>query len=333
MSETANKTEGAVNLGARTIPLPEALSPQARAVLTAGYGNRPVGGNRGNPEPALDDTEGWLKMIAASDAMAGQMRATVLARLKADVEVQTIAGRPVYIGTPQGERLLDKQKIILEIHGGGLIYGGGEALSLDTAATALRTGRVSYSIDYRMPPLHPYPAALDDCVGLYRALLEKHAAKDIVIMGTSAGGNLAAALALRARDEGLPQAAGLILLTPEIDLTESGDSFSTMVGLDTVLGGRLMQMNLLYAGGADLAHPYLSPLFGDFSKGYPPTFLQTGTRDLFLSNTARMHRAIRKAGVRAELHVWDGMPHGGFGGVTPEDREMNVEMQAFIASL
>ena len=333
MADDAQAKDGAAKLGARVIPLPEALSPQAQAVLTAGYTNRSAGGNRGMAEPALDDKEGWLKMVAASDAAAAPMRAGVLARLKADVEVQTIAGRPVYIGTPQGERLLDKQTVILEIHGGALVFGGGEALRLDTAATALRTGRVSYSLDYRMPPLHPYPAALDDAIGLYRALLEKHAPKDIVMMGTSAGGNIAAALALRARDEGLPLAAGLILLTPEIDLTESGDSFNTMVGLDSVLSGRLMQMNLLYAGGADLSHPYLSPLFGDFSEGYPPTFLQTGTRDLFLSNTARMHRAIRKANIRAELHVWDGMPHSGFGGMAPEDRELNVEMQAFIATL
>jgi acetyl esterase/lipase len=261
------------------------------------------------------------------------MRASVLSRLRADVEVRTIAGRPVYIGAPQGERLIDRQRIVLALHGGALVFGGGEALALDTAATALRTGRVSYSLDYRMPPRHPYPAALDDALGLYRALLARHAPSDIVIMGTSAGGNLAAALALRARDEGLPRAAGLILLTPEIDLTESGDSFNTIVGLDTVLSGRLMQMNLLYAGGADLSDPYLSPLFGDFGKGYPPTFLQTGTRDLFLSNTVRMHRALRKAGVRADLHVWDGMPHGGFGGRTPEDRELNAELQAFIASL
>jgi acetyl esterase/lipase len=333
MADTTAKDEGLARIAAREVPLPEALSPQARAVLAAGYGARPAGGARGLPEPALDDTEGWLKMVAQRDAAAGQMRASVLSRLRADVEVRTIAGRPVYIGAPRGERLIDRQRIVLELHGGALVFGGGEALALDTAATALRTGRVSYSLDYRMPPRHPYPAALDDALGLYRALLARHAPSDIVIMGTSAGGNLAAALALRARDEGLPQAAGLILLTPEIDLTESGDSFNTMVGLDTVLAGRLMQMNLLYAGGADLSDPYLSPLFGDFSKGYPPTFLQTGTRDLFLSNTVRMHRALRKAGVRADLHVWDGMPHGGFGGRTPEDRELNAELQAFIASL
>lgn len=132
---------------------------------------------------------------------------------------------------------------------------------------------------------------------------------------------------LRAKDEGLPTPAALVLLTPEIDLTKSGDSFETVKGLDPRLSS-LKQVNLLYADGNDLTHPYLSPLFGDLS-GFPPTFLQTGTRDLFLSNTVRMHRALRAAGVEAEPHVFEAMPHGGFGG-TPEDMELSREMRLFL---
>lgn len=126
----------------------------------------------------------------------------------------------------------------------------------------------------------------------YRALLAEVPAGRVVVSGTSAGGNLAAALLLRARDEGLAVPAGALLLTPELDLTESGDSFDTLMGLDVVLPARLMEVNLVYAGGADLAHPYLSPLFGDVA-GFPPTLLQAGTRDIFLSNAVRMHRKLR----------------------------------------
>jgi monoterpene epsilon-lactone hydrolase len=197
---------------------------------------------------------------------------------------------------------------------------------------ALRTGRVVYGVDYRVPPDHPYPAALDDCVAAYRALIAETPPERVVVSGVSAGGNLAAALLLRALEEGAPMPAGAILLTPELDLTESGDSFETLMGLDVVLTGRLTEMNQLYAGGADLSHPYLSPLFGDVS-GFPPTLLQAGARDIFLSNTVRMHRKLRAATVEAELHVWEGMPHGGFGGLTPEDREVSAELQAFIGSL
>jgi acetyl esterase/lipase len=132
----------------------------------------------------------------------------------------------------------------------------------------------------------------------------------------------------RAKDEGLPMPAGLVLLTPEVDLTESGDSFTTNLGLDNILSSRLMPANLLYAAGHDLSHPYLSPLFADVS-GFPPTFIQAGTRDLFLSNAVRMHRKLRAAGVDAELHVFEAMPHGGFGGA-PEDIEMRQEIRRFL---
>jgi acetyl esterase/lipase len=115
-----------------------------------------------------------------------------------------------------------------------------------------------------------------------------------------------------------------------VDLTESGDSFHANLGLDSVLTSSLMETNLLYADGHDLADPYLSPLFGDFSKGFPPTFLQAGTRDLFLSNAVRMHRALRAAGVPAELHVFEGAPHGLFFGTAPEDEELDREARRFV---
>jgi monoterpene epsilon-lactone hydrolase len=133
---------------------------------------------------------------------------------------------------------------------------------------------------------------------------------------------------LRAREEGLPMPAALVLLSPEVDLTESGDSFAVNAGVDVVLPGSLMASNLLYAGGADLEDPYLSPLFGDVT-GFPPTLLLTGTRDLFLSNTVRMHRSLLAAQVSAELHVFEAMPHGGFGGA-PEDRVASREVTRFV---
>lgn len=315
-----------VELKSRRVPLPAALSEAAKAVLAM---PRPAQG----AYPALDDKEGWRRLIAARNEASAQMSAPYAARLKADVVASPLAGVAAYKATPQGERLISDGRVVFDIHGGALLFGGTEPnVRFSTAAIALRTGRVAYGVDYRVPPDGPYPAALDDCIGAYRALLAEVPAEQVVVSGTSAGGNLAAALLLRARDEGLAMPAGALLLTPELDLTESGDTFDTLMGLDVVLTARLMEMNLVYAGGADLAHPYLSPLFGEVA-GFPPTLLQAGTRDIFLSNAVRMHRKLRSAGVRAELHVWEGMPHAGFGGLTPEDREVSAELQAFIASL
>jgi len=324
MAETTPKP-GAVGLPARSIPLPPA-SDAARAALQT---PRPPP----RAYPALSDKEGWRKLVAASDAFSWSGVEALAPKLKVDRAVRQVAGRDVHVITPQAERLIDRNQVILNLHGGALVFGGGRMVPFEAATITLRTGRLVHSLDYRMPPDHPFPAGLDDALALYRDMLETHDPKRIVISGTSAGGNLAAALLLRARDEGLPLPAGAILLTPEVDLTESGDTFETLMGLDTVLSTRLTAPNALYAGGTDLAHPYVSPLFGDFTKGYPPTFLQAGTRDLFLSNAVRMHRRLRSAGVRAELHVWDGMPHGGFGGLTPEDRELAAEMRAFLATL
>jgi acetyl esterase/lipase len=132
------------------------------------------------------------------------------------------------------------------------------------------------------------------------------------------------------RDLGIPLPAAIGLFTPEVDLTESGDTFHTNADIDVVLKRGLPVMNALYANGADLAHPYLSPLFGDFTKGFPPTFIQTGTRDVFLSNSVRIHRALRNADVWAELHVGEAMPHGGFGSA-PEDGEIRREFLRFLA--
>ena len=221
--------------------------------------------------------------------------------------------------------------IYLDIHGGSLLMGGGKACEVMARRSAAQVQMQTWSVDYRMPPDHPYPAALDDVLAVYRGLLDVRAPEQIVVGGGSAGGNLAAALVLRARDEGLPLPGALILLTPEADLTESGDSFQTNLGIDNVLTESLADSIALYAGDHDLRHPYLSPLFGDLTAPFPPTFLQAGTRDLFLSNTVRMHRKLRAGGVDAHLHVFEAMPHGGFFGA-PEDDELTDEIRRFLTS-
>jgi len=252
-------------------------------------------------------------------------------RVAATTETVEVDGVRVCIVNPDRVSPGAAGRVYLDIHGGGLFMGGGECCEAMALLNADRIAALTWSVDYRMPPEHPYPAALDDCVTAYRALLRTHRPQDIIVGGTSGGGNLAAALVLRARDEGLLLPAAVVLLTPEVDLTESGDSFQTILGIDSVLTQTLISASQLYAAGHDLAHPYLSPLFGDFTKGFPPTFLQSGTRDLFLSNTVRMHRALRAADVPAELHVFEAMPHGGFGG-TREDAELDAELRRFVDS-
>jgi acetyl esterase/lipase len=280
-------------------------------------------------QPPVGDTDAWRVMIAATDQMVLQM----IGGAQPDgFEVQNteLGGVPTFVVVPPDVEP-GNTRVYLDVHGGGLINGAGELCRVMGMRTAVRFGVRVYAPDYRMPPDHPYPAPLDDCVAAYRGLLERHAAEEIVVGGGSAGGNLAAALILRARDEGLPLPCLAVLISPEVDLTESGDTFKTMIGVDNVGGGKsLMAVNLLYANGRDLTHPYLSPLFGDFAEGFPPTLLTSGTRDFFLSNTVRMHRALRAAGIEADLHIVEAAPHGGFMAETPEERELDLDIRRFV---
>jgi len=183
-----------------------------------------------------------------------------------------------------------------------------------------------------MPPDHPFPAGLDDCLTAYEALLADHRPEEIIVGGASAGGNLAAALILRARDDALPLPAAAVLMTPGVDLTASGDSLQTNRGLDPLIPDGSSPAFGMYAAGHDLTDPYVSPLYGDFTKGFPPTILTTGTRDMLLSDTVRMHRTLRVAGVPADLHVTEAGGHGGFFGMAPEDRQLEQEIRRFVDS-
>ena len=306
------------------LPAPESISEQARHYLVS---PSPIGG--GSPSFDLDDSAAWEQLIAERDADIARL---IESRVPPDLPVEEssfqVNEATTYVFRPHHADGGDRAPIYLDIHGGALIFGGGEVCRLMSRAMAFGRPMITWSVDYRMPPKCPYPAALDDCFAVYCRLLEERSPQDIFVGGASAGGNLAAALILRAKDEGLAMPAGLVLRTPEVDLTESGDTFRTLNGIDSALQP-LMTTNLLYANGADLAAPYLSPLFGDLS-GFPPTYLQAGTRDLFLSNTVRMHRRLLAAGVEAELHVFEAMPHGGFGGGTPEDMDLDQSVLAFL---
>jgi epsilon-lactone hydrolase len=317
------------HLPARDIPVPSSISEQAQAMLALG----PM-----VPEaeyPPLDDHDAWRAMIAERESMVlkmltGVRRGAAEAGTPLALQVDEIdpGGFPVYVILPAGVAPEDR-RVYLDIHGGSWIQGGGEVCRATALRTAPMYGARVWAVDYRMPPDHPYPTPLEDCLAAYRALLGERSPAEIIVGGTSAGGNLAAALVLRARDEGLPLPAAVLLNTPATDLTGAGDTWQTNRGLDTVLTGDSQAAILLYAAGGDLRDPYISPLFGDL-KGFPPTMLTSGTRDRLLSDTVRMHRALRAAGIPAELHVVEAAGHGRFLGMAPEDRAMVAETRRFL---
>ena len=313
-----------VQLSARDVPPPPTISSAAQKVLSDGVSLPRM------TWPSPNDKDAWRKQLATGDAAREQMAATMLAGARAAVETTRIAGVLCYDCVPR-EAPRGDGPIYLFIHGGAFVVGAGTFAKAQGVRSADALGVRTVSVDYRMPPDHPFPAAPEDCVAVYQALIETVDPKRVVIGGSSAGGNLAAAATLMIRDRGIPLPAGTVLLTPEVDLTESGDTFRTNESLDVVLKGGLPNCNALYANGYDLRDPYVSPLFGDFTRGFPPTLVQSGTRDLFLSNSVLIHRKLRDAGIDAELHVWEAMPHGGFiPGDAPENAEIQAEVGRFI---
>lgn len=306
-----------------SFPPPNSISHEAQQFLA-----NPMRIDAG-ADPEVDDIAGWERWIAAKDGPLRQMFAGF--EMSDDILVRSefeIDGVTTYVLRPAGLPDDGTAPIVVELHGGGLVLGGGELAWQMAAMRAATRNAITWVPDYRMPPAHRHPVALEDCHATYLRALEQRPAHRVALFGASAGGNLAAALVLRLKDEGHELPSALVLLTPELDLTESGDTFATLLGVDTMLGS-LAGVNRLYADGRDLADSYLSPLFGDVT-GFPPTFLQSGTRDLYLSNTVRMHRKLLDAGVEVELRVMEAAPHGGFGGRTPEDRAIADDVRSFL---
>lgn len=307
----------------RFIPTPRSISREAQAFLS---NKPPVGATQ---MPPLGDKQAWRAHAAEADRTMAAFTARNAELYPGDHVEHRLSACPLYEIVPQSLTESQGRRTILYIHGGGFCMGGGQAAIYSAMPFASLAGVRTWSLDYRMPPDHPFPAAVDDAVEAYRWLLEHYGPENIAVYGPSAGGNLAPAMILKARDLGLPLPAACAVHSPASDLTESGDTYETNAVIDIILQHRLPELMMLYADGADLTDPLLSPAFADYAAGFPPTMLTSGTRDLLLSSTVMLHRAMRRGGVKAELHVWEAMTHAPFFG-SPEERELLDETVRFM---
>lgn len=304
--------DGELRLHEQTIPIPGSLSPEARGFLTA------MIARAGSPaDPEADAARAVAMLGPAAAGFAGTFETFELDQ-----------GALLHRAVPEGAH---PARAYFDIHGGAFIAGGGEMCRMLAKIRALDHGVTVWSVDYRLAPDHPYPAALDDCLAAYRHVLGLHKPADLVVAGSSAGGNLAAALMLRAAAQGLPLPAGLLLNTPALCMLGKGDSRATNRQLDVSLPDSGGGGPASYVGTADPADPCLSPLEGEIPPGWPPTMLTSGTRDLLLSDSVRMHRKLREAGVDARLFVTEAGVHIGFMGQAPEDRFIMAEGKKFCA--
>lgn len=311
------------NVPARTVPVPNTVSPEMQALIAA-----PLSANWNVAPKSVDE---WRTLSAAS---AGRGLPALRERFGVKTEALTVNGVNGFMVTPQVIPPENRNRLLIHVHGGCYVLSGGEAATTEAIYMAAFGHFKVLSIDYRRPPDAPYPAALDDGMAVWKGALKMADPKNMAIFGTSAGGALTLSMVLRAKQEGLPLPGAIGPGTPMSDLTGTGDSFSTNFMVDNVLvgpDGRCDAMARLYANGHDLKDPMLSPIYGDM-HGFPPTILTTGTRDLLLSNTVRVHRKLRQAGVEAELHVYEGQSHAQYmrDGNAPETKEAFEELAHFF---
>jgi monoterpene epsilon-lactone hydrolase len=303
--------------------VPATVSPEMQALI-------------GGPLSATWNTvpksvEEWKPLAAPS---AGRGLPALRDRFKVQSEQLTVNGVTAYMITPRDIPPENRNRLLVHVHGGCYVLSGGESGTSEAIYMAAFGHFKVLSVDYRRPPEFPYPAALDDAMAVWKGALKMAEPRNMAIFGTSAGGALTLSMVLRAKQDGLALPAAIAPGTPMSDLTGAGDSFQTNFMVDNVLvgyDGRCDAMAKLYAGGHDLKDPLLSPVYGDM-HGFPPTILTTGTRDLLLSNTVRVHRKLREAGVDAELEVYEGQSHAQYmrDANAPETKEAFTEIARFF---
>lgn len=308
------------------VPVPTTVSPQLQQLIAApldpGWKITP----KNNAQ--------WKTLVAVDDAATIVTLPQLREKLGVKVERMEIGGVKCYMVTPNIIPEENQNRLLVHVHGGGYVFGSGEAGTLEAIEMAGYGHFKVISVDYRMPPDSPFPAALDDAMAVWKVAITMANPENMAIFGSSAGGGLTLAMILRAKQEGLPLPAALACGTPFSDLTKTGDTYFSNQKLDNILvsyEGVLEAGALLYANGHDLKDPLLSPIYGDM-RNFPPTILTSGTRDLFLSNTVRVHRKLRQCGVDAALNVYEGMSHADWviDPFTPESEEAFIEISLFL---
>ena len=258
------------------------------------------------------------------------------ARIKPPRGVERI---PVEAGGVDSEWLIPRgaptDSALLYLHGGAWFLGSTNTHRHLTGTLAQVSGIRVLAINYRLAPEHPFPAALQDCQAAYEWLLSTGVRPEkVVVAGDSAGGNLALALLVTLRDQGIPLPAGAVGLSPATDLTGSGESNQTRRRLDPYF--RNMGKNSLtsdYLGDSDPRHPLISPLFADLA-GLPPLLLQVGDHEILLDDSVRFGERARAAGVEVQVDIFPGMFHVFqlYTGLLPEARQAVDQMAKFIHS-
>lgn len=281
----------------RVVPMPSTVSSEAQQWLK-------------DIERESPQSKNLAEIRAGTDAWRKKDAAEALRIYPVKVEAQNIAGVRTDIITPLDTPDTNKNRVLINLHGGGFISDSGSLIEGIPIAYLAKIKVVS--VYYRLAPENPFPAAVDDVVGVYKELLKTYQPRSIGIFGTSAGAILTGEVAIKLKQSGLPLPAALGIFSTLADFSRPSDS-QQLFALNGFSGdlapqssGRPHDEN--YVGKTDPKDPLLSPLFADL-HGLPPSLLVTSTRDLLLSNTSMFHRALLRANVNSQLVVFEALPH------------------------
>ncbi len=311
------------------VNIPETVSPEARAFL------RTLKNPALNPAfPDAADIDAWKKLQAWAEADGRAKSEPLLKRFPHSVVAGEFGGVPVLDIRPEGWK--DNGKALVYTHGGAhVMYSAASSLGRAVVA-AHTTGLRVISIDYTLAPHVKYDQMSDQVVAAIQAFLQQgQRLADTAIFGDSSGGGLAAAVILKMRDRGLGMPAAAVLASPWLDVTRSGDTETTLHDADP---NQLYERQTVFAAAAfaalkDQKHPYASPVYADFSKGFVPTLIQGGLKETLLSGFVRFYQALDVAGVPVKLDLYEGMVHN-FQDRMPDAPEAILarqKMRAFLA--
>jgi epsilon-lactone hydrolase len=287
------------------VDVPDTVSPEWQEYLRKlpNPTSRPV-------PPAPNDLVGWKQYQAAREKERAPEAEAAVKRFEPTITETTFGGVPVLDIRPKDWR--DNGKLLVYVHGGAYTLFSARSTLGNSAFVAASTGLRVISIDYTLAPQAKWEQVTDQVVAVLSALKDAgQPLNAVAIYGDSAGGGLAPAAVLKMRDQGLGMPAAVVLWSPWSDITETGDTYTTL---------KLAEPNYLYAtflkpcadayaDPRDQKNPYVSPVYADYTKGFPPTLIQGGTKEIFLSNFVRLYQAIDAADIPAKLDLYEGMTH------------------------
>jgi acetyl esterase/lipase len=310
------------------VNIPDSISPEAQALL-----RMLPDPNQMPPVPDPTEIEQWKALQEAMETRNLERQKDVVERLGPDVTKYELGGVPVLDIKPRNWR--SNGKIMVYTHGGAYTLFSAASTLNSSALMADVTGLRVISIDYTLAPHAKWQEVTDQVVTVFTELGKQgYAMKDIAIYGDSAGGGLAAGTVLKMRDQGMGMPAAVVLWSPWSDITETGDTYVTLKHAEPafIYENALKPSADAYADPKDQKHPYVSPVYGDYTQGFPPTLIQGGTKEIFLSNFVRHYQALDAAGQTVKLDLYDGMIHVFMAAIpdSPESKLALSKVDAFL---